>query len=147
MIRIRSSRGFTMQLILMLVLVVAAVGLSGWYLMRDHKQRLDNDNTSAEDFVPGYISVTFRDGVTFQQASSLIKSYGLAVDKPGDYDEAFTPHSYRAINAGQFNVIEIKLRNYPEVASFIDDSSDPSNNRAGPGEKWVKVTYKQETTC
>jgi hypothetical protein len=142
----RSEFGFSLHLFLILIVIIAAIGFSGWYVISRHSPVQDNGWSSADNFIPGDISVTFNDGVTFQKALDLIKSYGLTVDKPEAYNDDFTPESYRAIKMDHFNQIQNNLKGYPEVVSFIDDSLDPANNRAGAGEKWVKVTWRQDVT-
>lgn len=101
----------------------------------------------ASQYVDQDIQVTFKDGVTFQQADSLIKSFGLNHMNPQtDQEESFIPYFYRAIKKTKFDQVAANLKNYPEVVSFIDDSSDPVNNRANPDEFWTKIVFKQDTT-
>jgi hypothetical protein len=142
----RGEFGFSLHLFFILFAVIAAIGFSGLYVISRDRPVQDNWGNSADNFIPGDISVTFNDGVAFQKAFDLIKSYGLTIDKPEAYNDAFTPKSYRAIKMDQFTQIQDKLKDYPEVESFIDDSSDPVNNRAGTAEKWVKVTWRQDVT-
>lgn len=138
----RSESGFSLHLILTILLVVLAIGLSGWYVVNRHKIAQNNSN-----YVTGYISVIFKDGVTFQQAQDLATSLNLGEITPDAGDTTFTPILYRVIKSDQFDKIQAKIKTYPEVVKFIDNSADPSNNVAGPGEKMVKVTFKQDVTC
>lgn len=143
----RSEAGFSLLLIMILLSVLLIIGASGLYIVHRYEQARNDQANSANNLIPGAIEVTFRDGTTYQQILDLVTSYHLTLDPQADYEEQFTPHSYRAVPADQFAAIQAKLKSYPEVVSFIDDSADPSNNRAGAGQKWVKVTYTEETTC
>lgn len=131
-----------MHLIAAILLVIAVAVLSGWYVL-SHRQVQES---SSDNFVPGEISVTFNDGVTFAQAKELITSFNLNPNQPDSvYQNNFTPWDYRAIKADKFDQIANKLKASSDVESFGDASNDGSS-RAGPGYKWVKVTFRQGVT-
>jgi hypothetical protein len=139
----KRSGGFAVHLLVLIVLLAAAIGISGWYVYhRSHENQADKQLSEA-DYVPGVLDVTFKDGTTARQALDLVDSYKLTVEHPEAADAAFTPKSYRAIKDGQFTTIQNKLIKYPEVVSFFDDSADPTS-RAGNGEKWVGVIWRQD---
>ncbi len=141
----RNASGFVQHLILvaLAIFVLTAVAFVGLNVVSHHKVTDIKTTNSEADYTPGQLIVVFKDGVTAQQALNLIASYKqLIVEDPEYTNDDFTPKSYRAIKADQFDTIASKLKNYPEVAAFIDDSSD-GGSRAGKGEKWVKVTWQQ----
>lgn len=140
--RNRHELGFSAYLLLLCIAIVAVIGSTGWYTISRH--RIETKNST---YVAGYISVSFKDGVTFQRVLDLSKSYGLSDVQSIAGSAEFTPTSYRSISPTQFASMQEKLTAYPEVVSFFDDSADPSNNRAQAGEMWVKLTYAQSTTC
>lgn len=144
----RDKAGFSLHVVLISLVAVAAISLIGWYIVNHRGQTKDVDpGFYQENLVPapGVINVTFKDGVSFQQAQALVNSLGLSVDNPAQAETDFIPKSYRAIAADQFDSLQSKLRSYPKVASFVDDSADPTN-RAGAGQKWVEVIWRQDVT-
>jgi hypothetical protein len=145
----RSANGFAVHLALISIILVAAIAFSGWHVIKQHNQdRFINQDVSQSDLVPvqGVIDLSFKDGVSFQQAQSLISSFGLSVDKPGEVETNFIPKSYRGINDKIAAAVMSKLGAYTEVKSVLDDSADLANNRAGPGEKWVEVIWQENVT-
>jgi hypothetical protein len=131
--------------VILVVAIMAIAGVGGWYGINHHKQ-IDSSGVSSNNFQPGVISITFNDGVTFQQAKELITSYNLSLEQPDTvYMNSFTPWDYRAVKTEQFGQIRTSLKAFPEVTSFEDASNDGSS-RAGSGYTWVKVTFRQDTT-
>lgn len=118
------------------------------YISRHQKNgstATNSDQTS--QYVDQDIQVGFKDGVTFSQADSLVKTFGLSyMNSLADQEGNFIPKFYRAIKKTKFDQVAANLKNYPEVATFIDDSLDPVNNRANPDEFWTKIVFKENTT-
>lgn len=145
-----NAGGFSPHLGLLLMILVVAIGSSAWYVNNHVAQRngrTSSNSAQAPQYVDQYIRVDFKDGVTFQQADSLVKSLNLSYWNPqSDNEQNFVPHFYRGIKKTQFNQVAANLKKYPEVVSFIDDSSDPINNRANSDEFWTEITFKEETT-
>jgi hypothetical protein len=126
----RDELGFSVHLILAVLIIAATTGFAGWYIVNRHKS-VDQNSSNSEDYVPGAIEITFRDGTTFQEAKQLINSFNLNIDKPDSvYEQSFTPWDYRSIKADQFDQIGNKLRAFSEVNSFVDASND-GTSRAG----------------
>ncbi len=141
----KQSSGFAIHLLLILILIVAAVGLTGWYVYEHHRSPSDSVNNS-NNWAPNEISVTFKDGTTYAQASDLMKSYGLTIENADTAEGSFIPRSWRGIKDADANEVIAKLNTYPEVKSAFDDSADPANNRAGKDEKWLEVIWQENTT-
>ena len=124
---------------------MAVAVISGWYVVNHHKY-IDSSSINSNNFQPEVISITFKDGVTFQQAKKLITSYNLNLEQPDTvYTNSFTPWDYRAVKTNQFDQIRSNLKIYSEVTLFEDASSDGSS-RAGPGYTWAKVTFSQDAS-
>lgn len=144
----RSTAGFSFVFIALLLFILLALASMALYTTRHQKNSSITQNSAkTPQYVDQDIQVTFKDGVTFQQADSLVKSFGLSYMNPqADQEDGFIPHFYRAIKKPKFEQVAANLKNYPEVVSFIDDSSDPVNNRANPDEFWTKIVFKEDAT-
>lgn len=144
----RSTAGFSFVFITLLLFILLALATTALYTTRHQKNGLITQNSAkAPQYVDQDIQVTFKDGVTFQQADSLVKSFSLSYMNPqADQENGFIPHFYRAIKKIKFDQVAANLKNYSEVVSFADVSSDPVNNRANSDEYWTKIVFKEDTT-
>lgn len=140
----RNATGFAHYLIIILILVSAVIAFAGWHVTKQHPQ--NEVQLAKVDYIPGAITVAFKDAITYQQATQLINSYGLQIEHANEAETDFIPKSYRGIKTEKFMDVLNKLRSYPEVKSVFDDSSDPANNRAGPGEKWMEVIWQENVS-
>lgn len=146
-------------MVFMFILIFGIIGLTAWNVRERQKNEPEEaqHQVSEECYTPGSLSegcyapgslmVTFKDGTNFDDAMALVKSYDLIVEPPDNPEinrDSFTPKSYRAIKAESFAQIDAKLKNYSEVVEFNDETSNPANNRAGKGEKWVEVIWGQD---
>ena len=133
-----SSKKRKLMLVLFFI-VVLFLGIGGYLkYVRDR-----GDDVS---YVPGEISAVAKDGTTVDQVYQLIEELGLAKFNVKLSEELFTPTEWRGIKKTEYQGVRDKLLSYPLVVSVIDDSANPSNNRAAGDEYWIKMVFKQNAT-
>src|SRR5690242_15425554 len=87
----RGEHGFAPLLILLLIALIAIIGLMTWNLTARHSNR-NSDQSAEPNYVPGQVNVTFKDGITADQAVALMKSYNAKVYQDKTLlDSYFTP--------------------------------------------------------
>lgn len=136
----KRSEGFALHLLIVGVLLIAIVGLVGGYVLRTNSRPVQS---SLPEFRPGIVGVTFKDGVTYDQAIKVITSYGLSTANTEKMLRGtFSPKVWvTARPANETSLID-SLKQNPDVRSTDDGPRDQVNNTHS-----AVIHFKEGTTA